>query len=85
MNPSHTDTSAQPSLYAIRVSGHLDQRWAEWFEGLTLTRDADGTSCLTGLLPDQAALHGVFYKIRDLGLPILSVQLINSQACGERP
>jgi hypothetical protein len=62
------------NCYAIRVKGHLDQRWADWFDGLTLTRESAGTTLLEGQLADQAALHGVLTKIRDLGLPIISVQ-----------
>ncbi|MEP7358247.1 MAG: hypothetical protein ABI847_13460 [Anaerolineales bacterium] len=68
-----------PRRYAIRVKGHLEQRWAEWLAGLTLTQDGDGTTLLTGPLSDQAALHGVLNKIRDLGLPIISVQDLNPE------
>jgi hypothetical protein len=64
----------EPERYAIRVKGHLDQRWADWFDGLTLTRESAGTTLLEGPLADQSALHGVLTKIRDLGLPIISVQ-----------
>ncbi|MEP7356869.1 MAG: hypothetical protein ABI847_06480 [Anaerolineales bacterium] len=64
-----------PRSYAIRVKGHLDQRWADWLADLTITHASDGTTLLTGPLADQAALHGVLNKIRDLGLPIISVQL----------
>ena len=72
---------AQPhGRYAIRIKGHLDQRWADWFDGLSFTHDSDGTTLLAGLLADQAALHGVLNKIRDLGLPIISVQSLNPQA-----
>ena len=59
--------------YQIRVQGHLDNTWSEWFEGLTLTNLADGVTVLEGLLVDQPALHGVLIKIRDLGLPLLAV------------
>ena len=72
---------AQPSgRYAIRVKGHLDQRWAEWFDGLTFTYESDGATLLAGRLADQAALHGVLNKIRDLGLPNISVQTLSSEA-----
>lgn len=76
MSDTHTSTTAHdgPGLYEIRVKGHLDDRWADWFEGLTFTHESDGTTLLEGLLTDQAALHGVLNKIRDLGLPIISVQ-----------
>jgi hypothetical protein len=63
----------EPGQYAIRVVGHLDQRWANWFDGLTLTRQDDGTTVLDGPVVDQAALHGLLQKIRDLGLLLLSV------------
>jgi hypothetical protein len=63
----------EPGQYAIRVAGHLDQRWADWFDGLTLTRQDDGTTVLEGPVVDQAALHGLLQKIGDLGLLLLSV------------
>jgi hypothetical protein len=66
--------------YAIRVKGHLDRRWAEWFEGLAFTHEAAGTTLLEGPLADQAALHGVLTKLRDLGLPIVSIQTLDSEA-----
>jgi len=59
--------------YQIRVQGHLDNTWSDWFEGLTLTNLTDGVTVLEGLLVDQPALHGVLIKIRDLGLPLLAV------------
>ena len=74
---SKTDASTEdqdaPGQYEIRLKGHLDDRWADWFDGLSLTRDDDGTTLLTGPVVDQAALHGVFRKVRDLGVPLLSV------------
>ena len=63
----------QPRQYEIRLAGHLDQRWAEWFDGLTLTQQGDGTTVLQGPVVDQAALHGLLQKVRDLGLPLVSV------------
>ena len=63
----------QPQRYEIRVKGHLDDRWAEWFEGLTITLEEDGDTLLTGPVIDQAALHGLLKKVRDLGLPLVSV------------
>jgi hypothetical protein len=68
-----------PGRYAIRIKGHLDQRWADWFDGLSFTHDGDGTTLLAGPLADQAALHGVLNKIRDLGLPIISVQTLSHE------
>ena len=63
----------QHQCYAIRLKGHLDDRWAEWFEGLTITLEEDGNTLLTGPVIDQAALHGLLKKVRDLGLPLVSV------------
>ena len=62
-----------PGRYEIRLQGHLDARWAAWFDGLTLTRGSDGTTILRGVVADQAALHGLLQKVRDLGLPLISV------------
>lgn len=59
--------------YEIRVQGRLDDRWAAWFDGLELTRAEDGSTVLRGLVADQAALHGLLHKLRDLGVPLLSV------------
>jgi hypothetical protein len=63
----------QLPCYEIRLKGHLDDRWAEWFEGLTITLEEDGDTLLTGPVVDQAALHGLLKKVRDLGLTLLSV------------
>ncbi len=63
----------QPGRYEIRLQGHLDARWAAWFDGLTLTQGSDGTTILHGPVADQAALHGLLQKVRDLGLPLISV------------
>ncbi len=59
--------------YEIRVVGHLSSRWAAWFDGLSLTSAPDGTTLLSGPIVDQAALHGVLQKLRDLGIPLISV------------
>ena len=60
-------------FYQITVKGHLDNRWANWFEGLTITREDNGETLLIGPVVDQAALHGLLRKVRDLGMPLLSV------------
>ena len=61
--------------YRFRVKGHLNDRWSDWFGGLTIHHQEDGTTLLVGPVVDQAALHGVIIRIRDLGLPLLSVKL----------
>lgn len=71
-----------PGRYEIRVKGHLGNRWAAWFDGMTLTRSSDGTTIIHGPVADQAALHGLLQKTRDLGLPLISV---NSVAPGHPP
>ena len=63
----------QPMIYQIRIKGHLGQQWTEWFEGLTITLEDNGDTLLTGPVVDQAALHGLLKKVRDLGMPLLSV------------
>ena len=60
--------------YEIRLKGHLEPRWADWFDGLTLTRESDGTTVFSGSVMDQAALHGLLGKVRDLGLPLIAVR-----------
>jgi len=62
--------------YEIRIKGHLDTRWADWFEGLSFTHESDGTTILSGPVVDQAALHGLLRKVRDLGLPLVGVSSI---------
>ncbi len=86
MNETHASTEAhyEPGLYEIRIKGHLDDRWADWFEGLTFTHESDGTTILDGPLTDQAALLGVLNGIRDLGLPIISVQCVGPTEKGVR-
>jgi len=59
--------------YEIRLQGHLNARWTDWFDGLTLTQESDGTTVLSGSVMDQAALHGLLGKVRDLGLPLIAV------------
>ena len=62
-----------PVVYQIRVKGHLGRQWTDWFGGLTITLEATGATLLTGPVVDQAALHGLLRRVRDLGLPLLSV------------
>jgi hypothetical protein len=65
-------------LYEIRIKGHLDNRWTGWFEGLTITLEDNGDTLLTGPVIDQAALHGLLKKVRDLGMPLVSVSPVES-------
>jgi hypothetical protein len=71
LNPEHDPFL--PVLYQIRVQGHLGSQWTDWFEGLAITLEEDGNTLLTGPVVDQAALHGLLKKVRDLGLPLVSV------------
>ena len=64
---------SEPLVYQIRLKGHLGSEWTDWFEGLTITLEEDGDTILTGPVIDQAALHGLLKKVRDLGLPLVSV------------
>ena len=66
----------QPMIYRIRIKGHLGQNWTDWFEGLAITLEENGDTLLTGPVVDQAALHGVLKKVRNLGMPLLSVNRI---------
>ena len=70
--------AGQPMIYQIRISGHLGCQWTDWFEGLTITLEEDGDTLLTGPVIDQAALHGLLKKVRDLGMPLLSVNSLRS-------
>jgi hypothetical protein len=65
--------TSNPQYYEIRLKGHLETRWVKWFDGLTIRLDENGNTLLSGLVVDQAALHGLLKKVRDLGLPLLSV------------
>lgn len=63
--------------YEIRIKGHLDTRWAAWFDGLSLSHESDGTTIIHGPVADQAALHGLLQKVRDTGLPLVSVTCVD--------
>jgi len=67
----------QPVVYQIRVEGHLRAQWVDWFEGLSVSLQPDGTTLLSGPLVDQAALYGLLKKVRDLGLPLISVNQVS--------
>lgn len=69
-----------PAHYEIRLAGHLDRHWSAWFDGLALTLEDDGTTTLQGPVADQAALHGLLAKVRDLGVFLISVKAMDSLA-----
>ncbi len=74
--PSYCPCMQQPTIYQIRIKGHLDVQWAAWFEGLTITLEENGEMLLTGPVLDQAALHGLLRKVRDLGVQLISVNRV---------
>ena len=69
----------EPAIYQIRVKGHLDRKWSDWFDGFTIVAQTNDETLLTGPVADQAALHGLLAKIRDLGLPLLSVKRVKTE------
>ena len=66
----------KPGVYQVRVRGRFDERWSDWFDGFTIAPQADNVTLLTGSVTDQISLHGLLSKIRDLGLPLLSVKRV---------
>ena len=77
MSDTSTGNHNGAGWYEIRLMGHLDSRWAAWFDGLSLTHDSDGTTVISGPVLDQAALHGLLQKVRDVGIPLVSVAQID--------
>lgn len=67
-----------PIMYQIRLKGQLGSQWAEWFEGMTITQTEDGDTLLSGPIDDQAILHGLLRKVRDLGMPLLSLNCVEA-------
>lgn len=67
-----------PVYYELRVENHLDEHWSTWFDGMALIREDDGTTTLRGLVADQAALHGLLAKVRDLGTTLISVEVTDA-------
>lgn len=77
MSEISTGSHHEAGRYEIRLMGHLDSRWAAWFDGLSLTNESDGTTIIYGLVADQSALHGLLQKVRDVGLPLVSVTQVD--------
>ena len=75
-NPKHKTDPSQPILYQIRIKGHLDDQWTDWFGGMTISLEQNGDTLMTGKVVDQAALFGLLKKVRDLGMPLISLNRI---------
>jgi hypothetical protein len=82
---SEISTANGAGRYEIRLKGHLESRWASWFDGLALTKESDGSTVIRGIVADQSALHGLLQKVRDLGVPLLSVTRIESEEAASVP
>jgi hypothetical protein len=80
-----TGQDHESGIYEIRVRGHLESRWAAWFDGMTLTHGSDGTTDIRGPVPDQAALHGLLHTVRDTGLPLVSVTQVERPRAAAPP
>ena len=83
MSEMPADPEHNPGRYEIRLKGHLDSRWAAWFDGLSLTNERDGSTLICGPVADQAALHGLLQKVRDMGLPLISVTQVQTRRPGQ--
>ncbi len=79
---SNTSDADQPAIYQIRIGGRLGEQWQVWFARMTLTLADNGDTLLTGSVVDQAALHGLLRRVRDLGLPLISVTRVKPGAAG---
>ena len=73
MSNARDPKAAKPTVYQIRIAGHVNPRWTEWFDGMTITLLKEGDTLLTGPLLDQAALYGLLHRVRNLGMPLLAV------------
>lgn len=78
-------TADAAGRYEIRLQGHLDNRWAAWFDGLTLRTSTDGTTTISGPVVDQSALHGLLQKVRDVGVPLISVTRLSADHPDRQP
>jgi hypothetical protein len=85
MNETHVTATEHdtPWRCELRIKGYLDAHWADWFEGLSFSNEEDGTTLLYGLVVDQAALYGLLRKVRDLGMPLISVSCIKPDQADE--
>jgi len=77
---TNDEKDEQQQCYEIRLKGHLEDRWNDWFDGLTITLEENGDTLLTGPVIDQAALHGILKKVRDLGIPLVSVSPVEPES-----
>lgn len=77
-NKLNSKNPDEPLVYQIKIKGHLGRQWTDWFEGMTITLEDDSHTLLTGSVVDQSALHGLLRKVRNLGMPLISVNCINS-------
>ena len=82
---SEISTTNEAGRYEIRLKGHLDTRWDSWFDGLTLDTCSDGTTTIHCIVVDQSALHGLLQKVRDIGLPLISVTRVEPDQRGVEP
>jgi hypothetical protein len=80
--PTPGPDRSESGRYEVRLTGHLDAHWTAWFDGLTVSHENDGTTAITGEVVDQAALHGLIQRVRDLGLPLVSVRKVDSDQPG---
>ena len=78
MNPIRNNKTDQSLVYEIRIKGHLDSEWSEWFDNLSIAQEADGVTLLTGPFVDQAALYGLLKRINEFGLPLVSFKKVET-------
>jgi hypothetical protein len=84
--PAPGPDRSESGRYEIRLTGHLDAHWTAWFDGMTVNNENDGTTVISGQIVDQAALHGLLQRVRDLGLPLVSVRKVDTdQPCMTTP
>lgn len=74
-NKRSQGNASQPTVYQIRIQGHLGLKWTEWFDGMTISLEEDGDTLIAGPVVDQAALHGLLRKVRDLNMPLISIRI----------